>query len=732
MPILLCPTAAVSRAIKRRIVFVRRINPNRHWLLFVAGVALMSTAWSANAKGQVVRYVSEESYFVQQPAPTMPEDPETTGENIDQLLELAEQNVDELSRVRVTSPALDLVVTTVSRQKSTVGRTPAAVFVITNEMIRRSGATSIPEVLRMAPDVQVARLDSNKWAISIRGFNGRFANKLLVQIDGRSVYTPLFAGVFWDVQDVVLEDIERIEVIRGPGATVWGANAVNGVINIITKRASETQGYYAQVIAGKEDRAVTTARVGGQISENAHYRVYGKWFERDEGFAPNDAAHDDWRIGRGGFRIDWEPSCCDLITYQGDYYDGYAGQRSLLSNPTSPPDFFRISDTDFHVAGGNVLWRWTHQLSDDSDWSAQAYYDRTERALVNEQFREDRDTIDFDFQHRFPLADNHSFIWGFGYRYTEDFIVNQAPTLIFTPTRRTDDLFSYFVQDEITLIDELLVATLGSKFQHNDYTGFEAQPTARLLWTPSERHSIWGAVSRAVRTPSRAEDDVQITLLPSVVPGLPPPTFSQILGTRGITSEVLWAYECGVRVQATEQFSWDLALFFHDYEDLSSTTPGTPYGPAFPPFGPTFLPLSLGNASAGETYGFELGAAYDPTPTLHIFGTYSLLIMDLGGSSTEGQSPRNQAYVQASWDVGPRTEFDLIGRYVDRLPSLGVPSYTTMDARLAYWVTPNLEAAVVGRQLLDSSHSEFGFDTFTGNVNTEVQRDVYASLIWRR
>lgn len=652
------------------------------------------------------------------------------GDELDELLDLAEGDVGQLAKVNVVAPALEMEVTTVSRQKSTIGRSPAAVFVITNDMIRRSGVRSIPEALRLAPGVQVARLDANKWAISIRGFNGRFANKLLVQIDGRSVYTPLFAGVFWDVQDVLLEDIDRIEVIRGPGATVWGANAVNGVINIITKSTEDTQGSYFHAGAGTEERGFSAARYGGRLSDDATFRLYGKWFERDTGGAPNDNAHDDWRQARGGFRVDWTPTCVDRITLQGDYYDGSSGQRNFYAEPTMPPAFVRIQDDDFDVSGGNILARWTHELDAESDWSLQMYYDRTERALVQSPFSEDRDTFDIDFQYRVPLGIDHKLIMGAGYRITADSITN-SPTIAFNPRERSANLFSYFIQDEITLVDELLFLTGGSKFQHNDFTGFEMQPTVRLLWTPTERHSIWGAVSHAVRTPSRAEDDVMVTLLPQSQPPLPPPVFQIVSGDRSFESEELTAFELGYREQPTQEFSWDLAVFLHEYRNLTGATPGAPFGPGFPAMGPTFLPVNVANNGNGFTYGFEVASTYEVSDFWRVSGAYSFLRMDIDGGDSTGTSPRNQAYIVNSWDLTDDVQLDVIGRYVDNLSGAGIPHYLTADVRLGWHLTPDLELTLAGRHLFDAEHPEFALDGFTGNVATQVEQEFYGMLTWR-
>ncbi len=705
------------------------------WRSWAAAAALLiGVALATPAQGQ----------DAEQPTPDAAEsEPSSPDANdLDALLDAADKDVSTLSNVSVGSaPSLDLEVSTVSRQESTVGKSAAAVFVITNEMIRRSGVRSIPEALRMAPGVEVARVDASKWAISIRGFNTQFANKLLVQIDGRTVYTPTFGGVYWDVQDVLLEDVERIEVIRGPGAAVWGANAVNGVINILTKSSRETQGMFGEVGGGTEERSFAGFRYGGQLSKEATYRVYGKWFERDQGFDPDGGAADDWRSGRGGYRVDWNASCCDLITIQGDAYRGEAGGQYIYPTraPVTPvaPFYFRIVDEQVPLAGFNQIVRWTHELSDESDWTLQTYYDRTERTTVVEGFREDRDTVDLDFQHRFRLGDAHGIVWGCGYRNTRDrfdFPADGFP-IHFTPERRADDLFSYFIQDEVTLRDELLYLTGGAKFQHNDYTGFELQPTVRLLLTPTERQTIWASVSRAVRTPTRTDDDLTLFTLPAAFAPFPPgggalaPVFPRILGDRGLGSEQVVAYEIGMRAQATDRLSWDLALFLNDYRALRTVRPtGLSVDPTIPAY---FADQILDEDGTGLGYGFEPVLTYRASDRWTVSGAYSFLRLELDEATGEGDSARNRLYVQSSHDLGNFWQFDLMGRYVDTLVGQGVPSYLVMDARLAWRPTREFELFVVGRNLLDRAHPEFGDDLFGGSFATEVQREVYGGVAVR-
>lgn len=679
----------------------------------------------------------------QEPAPVVqptdigpPTPPADDAGGMDSLLNMAEKDAGQLSQVSVgknsQAPALSTEVSSVDRTPSTVGRSPAAVFVITNDMIRRSGAMTIPEVLRMAPGVNVARIDSNKWAVSVRGFNGQFANKLLVLIDGRSVYTPLFAGVIWDVQDVLLEDVERIEIIRGPGASVWGANAVNGVINIMTKKAKDTQGAFVQSGGGSQERGFTNMRYGGAAGD-MNYRVYGKWFERGRTIEPGEFAEDDWRQGRGGFRMDWDPGKqgLDTLTLQGDYYDGYSGSENLL--PSQSPPFVQQPTYDAHVSGANVIGRWSRTISDTAAWQFQMYYDRTERHFGpsfngqnGQQFDYDRDTIDVDFQLRFQPALRHRIVTGMGYRWTRDWLTNSPNVFELNPAKFNINLLSGFLQDEIMLSEDLLYFTAGSKLLTNTFTGFEYQPTGRLLLTPDEYRSIWCSVSRAVRTPSRAEETATVTLLP--VSTSPFPVFPQFTGARGLAAETLMAYECGYRAQPITEFAWDVALFYNQYDKLSGSNPGAPFfsGPGM------ILPLTTANNADAEAYGVEVGADFIMLDNWKIRAAYTYLSIFLHpGNDAEGQNPHNQFYLQSSWDLGNHVQLDMIGRYVDALQTLGVPSYLVGDIRLAWRPRPTFEAFVVGRSLFDSSHPEFARDQFIGTTTTDIPAEVFGGITLR-
>ncbi len=446
-------------------------------------------------------------------------------------VDLTELSIEEVLQLEVTSAA---------KKPQKLANTAAAIFAITADDIRRSGATSIPEALRMVPGLQVARIDANKWAITSRGFNGRFANKLLVLIDGRSVYTPSFSGVYWEVQDTLLADVDRIEVIRGPGAALWGANAVNGIINIITKHARDTRGSLLTAGAGTEERGFGSLRYGTALSDAAFLRFYAKYFNRDSSVDPEGQdTSDAWEMVRSGLRLDWQLTDHDDLTVQGDVYHGDAAQT--LSLPSFLPPFRERRTVDIDWAGGNLLARWQHRFSELSNLTLRAYYDRTDRD-EKDIIRETRDTFDLDVQHQFSWGSRQDIIWGLGYRFTDDKFTS-SPFITIQPNSRSQHLFSAFVQDDITLIKDRLHVILGSKFEHNDYTGFEIQPTARLLWTPHKRHTVWTSISRAVRTPSRGDNDTLTNqrILPPGTPENPGPlpTLVRFLGNRDFVSGAL-------------------------------------------------------------------------------------------------------------------------------------------------------------------------------------------------
>jgi iron complex outermembrane recepter protein len=664
-------------------------------------------------------------------------DANSQAEKLDKLLRLAEKDIGQLSQVRVSgqtgSPSLDTPVSTVSRQPTTIGQMAAAVYVVTHEMIRRSGAKTVPDVLRMVPGVDVAQINANTWAISIRGFNAGFANKLLVMIDGRTIYTPMFAGVYWSEQDVLLEDVERIEVIRGPGASVWGANAVNGIINIVTKNSKDTQGAYLESGAGTEQLGFTSMRFGGGNGDDLHYRFYGKWFERGSTESMDQyPAWDDWHQTRGGFRMDWEASEDNKFTFQGDCYNGYSNDKTKEVQWTSP--FSRTFKETVHQEGENALLRWTHTIDKDSDWATQVYYDRMEHRLINRQLVEDHDVFDFDFQHRFPIGEWNEWIWGTGYRTTRD-RGSDTPTWAIIPPSRNYKLISYFVQDRMTLEEDKWFLTLGCKFEHNDFTNFEYQPTVRLLWEVDHKHSIWGAVSRAVRTPARGELNGFVIGTPFMYFG-PFPVSQEYHGNPLLQSEDLIAYELGYREQTTEKLSWDATVFLNDYRHLQCWQWNNPYFDWNKGF--FFWPNKFVNGLSGKSYGIELSGNYEINPRWKLQGSYSFLIVELnpltyplGEWGLEGTAPRSQFYLQSSWDLGKKWELDLIGRYADTVATYAIPSYFVGDVRLAWKPNKNFEWSIVGRNLLDGSHPEFGDEYIYTTIHTEVQQEVYTQIIWR-
>src|SRR6266446_877925 len=439
----------------------------------------------------------------------------------------------------------DLEVTSVSQKPEPVSKTAAAVHVVTSDDIRRTGALSIPEALRYVPGVEVARVDSRSYAITARGFNGTTANKLLVLIDGRSVYTPLYSGVFWDAQDAFMEDIEQIEVIRGPGATVWGANAVNGVINVISKSAANTQGFLVTGGAGNMERGFAGARYGGALGPRAFFRVYAKAFDRGPSKLPHGQdAGDASRMHQGGLRADWTPTTADGVTVQGDFYGSGIDRRS--AGPTD-------------ISGSNGLARWTRAFSGHSSLQLQGYYDRTKREIAS-TLNEALDTYDLTLNHHLAPAARHDVVWGLGFPLTDDDVRNSSALLAFLPPRLTQRLYTGFVQDEIALEADRLYLTMGSKVEHNSYTGFEYQPSLRLAWMPKPEQTLWAAASRAVRAPSRIDRDF-------FVPAQPP---YFLVGDSTFQSEVLYAYELGYKSRPLTDLTASISTFYNVYDKLRS------------------------------------------------------------------------------------------------------------------------------------------------------------------
>src|SRR5712691_7142601 len=578
--------------------------------------------------------------------------------------DLAETSLETLINMEVTS---------VSKKQEKLSKTAAAIFVITQEDIRRSGTSSIPELLRMVPGLDVAHIDANKWAISSRGFNELFADKMLVLIDGRTMYTPLFSGVYWDVQDTLLEDVDRIEVIRGPGATLWGANAVNGVINIITKQAKETQGGLVTVGTGNQERGLGAVRYGGKLGDRSYYRFFAKYFNRDA-FAKSsgERATDGWNILREGFRTDWKVTDQDLLTVQGDFYNGSAGGSVPGIVSLSPPTTVSVDDRA-HLAGGNVLGWWKHAFSDRSDTTLHFYYDRADRRDV--LLSEVRHTVDLDFDHHLALGNRHDIVWGLGYRFTAGRTAGSL-TFSFNPSARGDGLYSGFVQDEITLLPDRLRLTLGTKLEHNNYSGLEIQPNIRLLWTPHPRHAIWAAVSRAVETPSREEANARINKAAFVRADGTTRLVSEF-GNPGLPAEAVLANEFGYRARLSRRIWLDLATFYNVYANLHTNERGVPFFEDSPPPRHRVLPIFLANNMHGETHGMEIAPKWNVTGRWTLSTGYTQLQTHLhvDPSSTDfslpedvaGSSPRHQLHLRSYLNLPHDLEFDTAVYYVSHL-----------------------------------------------------------------
>ena len=634
-----------------------------------------------------------------------------------------------------------------SKKEETVLDAAASIFVITGEDIRRSGVTTIPEALRLSPGVEVARQDAHTWAISSRGFNDEFANQLLVLIDGRSVYTPLFAGVYWDVQDLMLEDVDRIEVIRGPGATLWGANAVNGVINITTKSAKDTLGWLVTAGGGTEEYG-GAVRYGAKLHENGYLRIYGKWFDRDESKQPNgEDANDAWSITRGGFRYDWLPTEQNAFTLQGDLYYGALDQS--VTQTMLPPTYMMQNNEDVDVKGANVLGKWVHTFSPDSELALKVYYDHTWRDRV--VFAETRNTFDVDLQHRIKVGERNDIVWGLGYNVTADELDNTF-MVSFNPSERTTHLVSGFVQDEITLIEKKLRLTLGTKIEHNDYTGWELQPSARLSYSITPKQTAWFSASRAISTPSRAEHNIRINraVFPAGHPANPTPGSDSLISLNGsdaMSSKQLIGFELGYRLQAYEdKVTTDIATFYNIYDKQRSIEgPGAPDFATYP--GVITLPFTIGNSIDGETYGFEVATTFKATDWWRIRANYSFIKINLHlepGSTdplnlegAEHDSPTHQVGVRTLMDLHTlldikkhALELDGGFRYVDSLSNRGVPSYLVGDVRLG-WRSPDQrwEISITGQNLFDT-HQEFAPSYIPTQV-TKVETSVFAKVTFR-
>lgn len=599
---------------------------------------------------------------------------------------------------------LAIDVTAVGRKPRPFSAAASAITVLTGDDVRRSGATTLADALRYSTGLHVARVDGRTWGVAARGFNLTASNKLLVMMDGRSLYTPLFSGVLWDVQDTELADIDRIEVVRGPGATMWGANAVNGVISIQTKHASETLGSLVTTGGGTEERFFASARQGVQVGPRTYARAYAKTFHRDDLALPGSGdANDDTKMSQVGFRADAATSNgANAFTVQGDIYRGFLGG-------TGGPDS--------RLDGGNLLGRWQHDFLPDRTWSTTAYYDRVERR-VPRQFGEKRDTFDVDTQLTTSIGTQQDLLLAFSARTSRD-RTRRGGTIQFEPPNREMNVISGLIQDEITFANGRSGLTLGAKFEDNDSTGFEFQPSIRLAWRPTDEQTWWGAISRAARTPSRFDDDLRFTAVPGLV---------LVRGDPDFRSEMMTAYEAGVRAHPAEKWAFDANLFYQRYDKLRSQERATEPGVLF----------VLGNQLNAVTYGAELSVSGQLRPAWRVRATYANLhkrltldpgSTDITGGAPEGNDPRHLATVVSTWDLPRGWELDVLARHVGSLPSPHVPAYTEVDVRIGWHPRPNWELSLVGQNLLDDQHREFGA---AGPASRELERAFYARITWRR
>lgn len=636
----------------------------------------------------------------------------------------------------------NLQVTLASRKSQRFKDTAAAVFVITNEDIRRSGATNIPDVLRMVPGVQVAYISNDRWAVSIRGFNGRYASKLLVQIDGRSIYSPLFSGVFWEAQDMVLEDIERIEVLRGPGAAMWGANAVNGIINIITKKAADTLGSLVQVGVGTQEKGSATLRYGGQIDEDTHYRIYGKGYVRAESVNLNGTgAGDNSKSQHTGFRLDRRVDGDRQITVSGDIYE--ANSRESFKSPSLSQPYYTVALTPGINRGAHVLARHEQTLEDGSVATLQTYADFTEN-IIGSLVTERRATYDLDFQRRMLLDSRHELIWGVNYRLSQDAIQTLTPSLQISPEQETYQVIGSFVHYESALVPDRLKLITGIKIEHDSYTGTQPQPNLRMVWTPDASHTFWAAWSRAVRTPARAGrgTDLDVQVLPpnSVGNSTAFPVLLRLRSPGTLnTAEKLTALEAGYRAQLAPGLSMDLTAFVNQYAELFIGAQESTQFRATPI--PHLLMLStLGNSLSGYNQGLEAAFDWRPHRKWHLQTSYTLLRMgfpttsgdalrDAAAQNLMDQTPANQLSLRSIHDLAPGHQLDLWLRYVSRVAFGDIPAYTTLDVRYGWRPKKHLDISFIGQNLLTSRHTEFVQDV-TSVQTLQMQRGVYLRVTW--
>lgn len=642
-------------------------------------------------------------------------------------VDLANQSLEDLMNVKVVS---------VSKTEEKISRTAAAIFVITQADIRRSGATNIPDLLRMVPGMDVGQIDANTWAISARGFNERFGNELFVMVDGRSIYTPSFGGVYWEALDIPLEDIERIEVIRGPGGSIWGTNAVNGVINIITKKASETKGAVVAAGGGNIDQGFGLAQFGGAVGQSTSYRVFTKYFNQDHLPAPAGGdGGDGWHSLRAGFRADTTLSPRDSLTFQGDLYSMRIGNPAFtLPSVTTPAPV--PTELLVNMAGGYIQGVWSRAISARSGTTLQISYDRYKR---NDTAGDDRGTLNLDFSHHFAWGERNAFVWGANF-LDSDAQFHGTFFTSFIPAHLNRRVYGVFVQDEIAIRPDNLYLTVGTKFEHNYYTGLNVMPSARIAWTPTPKQTLWAAVSDAVRSPAEIDTNFRANVGSFYVPGDPTPFLIAFMGNPNVEDESLIAYELGYRRVIGKQFSIDFSSYYNDYNHQDTAEPAPDFFEASPAPAHIVVPLTYGNLMYGETQGIEVFGTWKITNhwTLNPGYAFEEIHMHLrptsqdtmSVSAAEGSSPDHSAQLRSRVDLPHGLTWDSSAYFVDRLTDPAEPSYTRLDSQLSWRFGEGGSISLVGQNLLKSLHQEFVDSTRSAQTNL-MKRSAYVKFTWK-
>lgn len=639
----------------------------------------------------------------------------------------AAQSRDSIADVSLED-LMDVEVISASRREQPLHEIPSAVFVMTRDDIRRMGASTLAELMRGVPGLDVSRAGANRWAVSARGFNAQFANKMQVLVDGRSVYTPLFSGVYWDTLDIMPDDIERIEVIRGPGAAIWGANAVNGVVNIITRSAAETQGQMVTTSFGGDDRWTISGRSGGTVGSRGYYRLYGRHASHAGILdAQGYDANDPWRLHRGGGRVDYALDAQTQVMVQGDIYSAQVSDVRVISVLTPP--FQSHLSSDIRPAGGHVLARWTQRSAAETASTLVAYWDRMSRPGAS--LPERRSNLGVEWQRTFRSGGHHQWIVGTEYRRSQDEVGGSEIISLADPSR-TDHYVTAFAQDEISMRSRPWRLTLGSKLEHNPYTGIELQPSARLAWVPNQRRTYWAGASRAVRRPSRADDGVRFTA--GVLPTQPLITTLDVRGADTLDAEVVVAYEGGTRWRPTSWFAIDVSAFANRYTRLIGALPGTPVLVAGPqPY--LSLPLLTTNAFGAQSHGLEILTRWQ-LPRVRVTASYSYLSLRSTDATSGpvvtvndlGTNPTHQASIRSGFDLPVGLEADTLLHYVSSLDQGRVPNHLRLDVRLGWRARNHMDVAVGLRNALDPHYVESV--ELLGWPAGRVPRRAFAELRW--